>query len=93
MKIFQVSDDLPQLYHTVSPVISRGNVFFASANGRVYHLEEETNYPAGELLSTLEILDAKRIIGDPFKYDFEKDGHCEFVVGTEDRIILNRQET
>ncbi|MDR0724131.1 MAG: hypothetical protein LBF23_02975, partial [Endomicrobium sp.] len=77
------------LAYTASPLISNGNVFFASANGSVYYLKGKTSYGTGELLSTLEIPGAKRIIGSPSKYDFDKDGYDEFIVGTEDgRIVV-----
>ncbi|MDR1417731.1 MAG: FHA domain-containing protein [Endomicrobium sp.] len=87
---FQVDHIPPQdLSYTAAPLISNGNVFFASANGNVYSLKGKTTYPSGELLSTLAIPDAKRIIGSPSKYDFDKDGYDEFVVGTEDgRIVV-----
>ncbi|MDR3124531.1 MAG: FHA domain-containing protein [Endomicrobium sp.] len=77
------------LEYTASPLISNGNVFVVSANGSVYNLKGKTNYPSGELLSKLDIPDAKRIISSPSKYDFDKDGYDEFVIGTEDgRIIV-----
>jgi pSer/pThr/pTyr-binding forkhead associated (FHA) protein/outer membrane protein assembly factor BamB len=87
---FQVEQAPPSdLSYTASPLISNRNVFFASANGCVYSLKGKTEYHSGELLSMLEIPGAKRIIGSPSKYDFDKDGYDEFIVGTEDgRIVI-----
>ncbi|MDR1523071.1 MAG: FHA domain-containing protein [Endomicrobium sp.] len=77
------------LQYTASPLIADGNVFVVSANGTVYNLKGKTTYSSGELLSKLDIPNAKRIISSPSKYDFDKDGHDEFVIGTEDgRIIV-----
>ncbi|MDR3256544.1 MAG: FHA domain-containing protein [Endomicrobium sp.] len=74
--------------HNASPVITDGNVFVVSANGTIYNLNGKTGYPAGELLWKLQLPDAKRMIASPSMYDFDKDGHDEFVIATEDGKIV-----
>ncbi|MDR2436768.1 MAG: FHA domain-containing protein, partial [Endomicrobium sp.] len=76
------------LKHNASPLISDGNVFVVSANGTIYNLKGNTTYPSGELLWKLKLQDGKRMIGSPSKFDFDKDGHDDFVIGTEEGKIL-----
>jgi pSer/pThr/pTyr-binding forkhead associated (FHA) protein/outer membrane protein assembly factor BamB len=76
------------LRHNASPLISEGNVFVASANGTIYNLKGNTRYPSGELLWKLKLQDAKRITCSPSKFDFDKDGHDDFVIGTDDGKII-----
>ena len=65
-----------------------GDVLFVSANGSVQVLKGNTNYQTGELLWKFTIPEAKRILSTPAAFDFDKDGICEVVFGTEDGRIL-----
>jgi pSer/pThr/pTyr-binding forkhead associated (FHA) protein len=76
------------LRHNATPLISEGNVFVVSANGTIYNLKGNTPYPSGELLWKLKLQDGKRMIGSPSRFDFDKDGHYEYVIGTEEGKIL-----
>ncbi|MDR1244898.1 MAG: FHA domain-containing protein [Endomicrobium sp.] len=76
------------LRHNASPLISDGNVFVVSGNGTIYNLKGDTNYPSGELLWKLKLPDGKRMIASPSKFDFDKDGHDDFVIATEEGKIL-----
>ncbi|MDR2818048.1 MAG: FHA domain-containing protein [Endomicrobium sp.] len=77
-----------ELRHNASPLISDGNVFVVSGNGTIYNLKGDTTYPAGELLWKLKLPDGKRMIASPSKFDFDKDGHDDFVIATEEGKIL-----
>jgi pSer/pThr/pTyr-binding forkhead associated (FHA) protein len=76
------------LRHNASPLIADGNVFVVSANGTLYNLKGKTEYSAGELLWKLQLPEAKRMIASPSKFDFDKDGHDDFVIATEDGKIM-----
>ncbi|MDR1474356.1 MAG: FHA domain-containing protein [Endomicrobium sp.] len=75
------------LRHNATPLISDGNVFVVSGNGTIYNLKGKTSYPSGELLWKLKIPNGKRMIGSPSKFDFDKDGHDDFVIGSEEGEI------
>jgi pSer/pThr/pTyr-binding forkhead associated (FHA) protein len=82
------------LRHNASPLISEGNIFVVSANGTIYNLKGNTTYPSGELLWKLKVQDGKRMIGSPSKFDFDKDGYDDFVIGTEGgKILVVRNNT
>jgi outer membrane protein assembly factor BamB len=82
------------LRHNASPLISDGNVFVVSGNGTIYNLKGDTNYSSGELLGKLKLPNGKRMIGSPSKFDFDKDGHDDFVIGTEEgEIVVVRNNT
>ncbi|MDR1087460.1 MAG: hypothetical protein LBL16_04440 [Endomicrobium sp.] len=75
------------LRHNATPLISDGNVFVVPVNGTIYNLKGKTSYPSGELLWKLKIPDGKRMIGSPSKFDFDKDGHDDFAIGSEEGKI------
>lgn len=81
------------LKHTSSPVIAdfngdgAGDVLAVSANGKVYCLKGNTGYPAGELISKLDIQGANRMIAAPALADFDKNGMDDAVVGAEDGSV------
>ncbi|MCL1972049.1 MAG: FHA domain-containing protein [Endomicrobia bacterium] len=88
------------LKHNASPLIADltgdgiNDVFVVSANGSVIGLRGKTGYSAGELLWRMAIPEAKRMIGSPSMYDFDKDGLKDFVIGTEDgRIMVIKSNT
>lgn len=81
------------LKHTASPVIAdfngngNGDVLALSANGKVFCLKGNTGYPAGELISKLDIAGANRMIAAPAYADFDKNGMNDPVIGAEDGSI------
>ncbi len=87
--------------HNASPLVANltgaktgGDVFVVSANGSILGLKGNTGYPSGELLWKMSLPEAKRMIGSPAMYDFDKDGLMEFVVPTEDgRILVVKSNT
>jgi hypothetical protein len=89
MDFFFVEPTPPSdLRHNASPLISDRNVFVVSGNGTIYNLKGDTTYPSGELLWKLKLPDGKRMIVSPSKFDFDKDGHDDFVIATEEGKIL-----
>jgi hypothetical protein len=86
---FSVDPQPPQgLKHNASPLIENGDVFVVSANGTIYNLKGKTGYSSGELLWKLKLPGVNRMIASPAKYDFNKDGYCDFVIATEDGKIM-----
>jgi len=82
------------LKHTASPIVinypgsgDSADVVCFSANSRMYLLKGDTGFSASEVLVNYEIPDAKRIIGSPAVYDFNKNGIPDLVICTEDGVL------
>jgi pSer/pThr/pTyr-binding forkhead associated (FHA) protein/outer membrane protein assembly factor BamB len=83
-----------ELKHNGVPLIAdlsgkgNGDVFAVSSDGIIFALAGKTGYNTGEVLWKLDLPDTKNIIAYPSKYDFDKDGRDDFVIGTESGKIL-----